>query len=126
MSNIPPTGPQVETDTLGNGPRPNGVYKHPVNGNEFIAIGTVDYGNPQADAAVRLGFVYDRPVQPGDVKERILQYKGEQVNVESDDTAKLQDEIAALRAELADANSTKVAKKPAAKKTAPKKTAKKN
>lgn len=125
MSHIPPSGPQVETDTRGNGPRLSGVYKHPVNGTEFIAIGTVDLGNPQADAAVRLGFVYDRPVEDGEIKERILDYKGEEVNVGTNDEAsQLRDQVAALQAELADANKAKAVKS-APKKATPKKDAKK-
>lgn len=127
MSNIPPTGPQIETDTLGNGPRPSGWYKHPVNGTEFIAMGTVDYGNPQADAAVRLGFVFDRPVAEGDIKQRMPDFKGEQINVsDADDVSSLQAEVEALRAQLADSNASKAQKtnkasKPAAKKPANKK-----
>lgn len=41
---------------------PSGVYKHRETGEELVCIATSKFGNPQADAAMRVGFVYDRPL----------------------------------------------------------------
>ncbi len=49
-------------ETNGNG-RPvlkGGVYKHPESGQELIAVQTAKFGNPQADAYVRMGYQYAR------------------------------------------------------------------
>lgn len=40
---------------------PSGVYRHPDTGEELVTQATAKFGNPQADAIVRLGFVYVGP-----------------------------------------------------------------
>lgn len=42
---------------------PGGVYRHPDTGEELVTQPTAKFGNPQADAIVRLGFVYVGPAK---------------------------------------------------------------
>lgn len=42
--------------------QPAGVYRHPDTGEEIVAHATSKFGNPQAAAFMRLGFVYVGPL----------------------------------------------------------------
>lgn len=55
-----------ETNGDGRAANPSGVYRHPDTGEELVTQATSKLGNPQADAIVRLGFVY---VGPAKLKE---------------------------------------------------------
>lgn len=44
---------------------PSGVYVHRETGEEIICQATGKFGNPQADAVVRIGFEYKGPVPKG-------------------------------------------------------------
>jgi hypothetical protein len=52
--------------TNGSASLPTGVYRHKESGEELICIATEKFGNPQADAAVRLGFEYKGKVEGND------------------------------------------------------------
>jgi hypothetical protein len=47
-----------ETNGDGSPTNPSGVYRHPDTGGELVFQATSKFGNPGADAAVRLGYVY--------------------------------------------------------------------
>lgn len=51
----------LETNGDGRAINPSGVYRHPDTGEELVTQATAKFGNPQADAIVRLGFVYVGP-----------------------------------------------------------------
>lgn len=51
----------IETNGNGTLANPGGVYRHPDTGEELVFTATGKFGNPGADAAVRLGFVYVGP-----------------------------------------------------------------
>jgi hypothetical protein len=53
----------VETNGDGSAINPSGVYRHPDTKQELIFQATGKFGNPGADAAVRLGFVYVGPAK---------------------------------------------------------------
>ena len=55
-----------------------GLYRHP-NGTELITIEDPLFGNAQSEAALRVGFEYVRPAEPGEVKS-IIDVQKEQVN----------------------------------------------
>lgn len=51
-----------ETNGDGRAINPSGVYRHPDTGEELVTQATAKFGNPQADAIVRMGFVYVGPL----------------------------------------------------------------
>lgn len=51
-----------ETNGDGRAINPSGVYRHPDTGQELVTQATAKFGNPQADAIVRMGFVYVGPL----------------------------------------------------------------
>lgn len=55
-----------ETNGNGRSVAPSGVYVHPDTGEQLVTQATEKFGNPQADAIQRLGFVY---VGPAELKE---------------------------------------------------------
>lgn len=52
----------IETNGDGSPINASGVYRHPDTNQELVFQATGKFGNPGADAAVRLGFVYVGPV----------------------------------------------------------------
>lgn len=56
--------------TNGEAAQPTGVYRHKETGEELVCVATEKFGNPQADAALRLGFEYAGPVK-GKEKEAV-------------------------------------------------------
>lgn len=78
-----------------------GVYKHPQTGQEIIALDDPITGDAQARGYVRVGFVYERDIKPGDVKEIGLEQPSE--NFAKQPERKLEasdDELKGLRARL--------------------------
>lgn len=57
--------------TQGKSIHQSGVYRHKETGQELIAIETEKFGNPQADAYVRLGFEFVGPVEKKEDKEAV-------------------------------------------------------
>ena len=53
--------PVIETQGNGQPAFPSGLYRNKETGQELIAQGSSKFGNPQADAFVRLGFEYVGP-----------------------------------------------------------------
>lgn len=51
-----------------NAPLPSGVYRHKETGEELVTVATSKFGNPQASAALRLGFEYVGPAKGEDKK----------------------------------------------------------
>lgn len=56
--------PVIETNGDGRAINPAGVYIHPDSKQELVFQTSGKFGNPGADAAVRLGFVYTGPADP--------------------------------------------------------------
>lgn len=83
-----------------------GLYRHPATGEELITIADPLFGNPQADAAIRVGFEYVRPAKPEEIKSIIEVNREERVNQSEEaasDRARLdQLELAELRREKAE------------------------
>ena len=83
-----------------------GLYRHPATGEELITIADPLFGNPQADAAIRVGFEFVRPAKPEEIKSIIEVNREERVNQSEEaasDRARLdQLELAELRREKAE------------------------
>lgn len=61
----------IETNGDGRAVNPSGVYRHPDTKEELVTQATSKFGNPQADAIVRLGFVYVGPADEKKVKPAV-------------------------------------------------------
>lgn len=53
----------IETNGDGRSANPSGVYRHPDTKQELVFQATGKFGNPGADAATRLGFVFVGPAK---------------------------------------------------------------
>lgn len=80
--------------------RPAGLYRHPETGEEVITKFHPTFGSAQADAVVRVGFVFIRPVQDGDVVQM------SRAPLKRDDSDS--DEMRGLKARIRDLEDRKV------------------
>lgn len=60
--------PGVTPEKSDDGIRPAGLYRHPVSGAELIVQNDPLFGDGQARAAERVGFVFVRPAEEGEIK----------------------------------------------------------
>lgn len=60
--------PVIETNGDGRATNPSGVYVHPNSKQQLTFQTSGKFGNPGADAAVRLGFVYVGPTDPSKIE----------------------------------------------------------
>jgi hypothetical protein len=110
----------VETNGNNAPQNPSGVYRHPDTNQELIFQETGKFGNPGADAAVRLGFVYVGPAKleerdadgpKGDVVAALDPSAGPQANTDPiANQARLEVELAEAKRRLAAAEKASNAK----------------
>jgi hypothetical protein len=95
--------PVIETNSDGQAVNPSGVYRHPDSGEELVFQATGKFGNPGADAAVRLGFVYLGEADPEKVESFVDPSVGPTAETSSTlkSVAELETELALARGKLA-------------------------
>lgn len=99
-------------NTNGQPMREGGVYRHKETGAEVIAIATERFGNPQADAYVRLGYEYVGPVESKVDKEAVASIPDPHAAplaspAGTKTVAELEAELEAAKARLAELDSRK-------------------
>lgn len=101
----------VETNGDGSPINPAGVYRHPDTNQELVFQATGKFGNPGADAAVRLGFVYVGPADTSKVAPVADPSAGPAANTDPvQSIAQLETELALTRGRLAAAEKAANAK----------------
>lgn len=104
LKNLDKSRPGMTTEKSDDGLRPAGVYKHPVSGETLIVQNDPLFGDGQARAAERVGFVFEREAKPGEIKTivdapAVVQETPKAVDTSLDDLKGLRARINALEAE---------------------------
>lgn len=125
----PKEGAAIDTEYSGRSKHANvpgsGVYRHPESGQELIAQSDPLWGNTQAQGAARLGFKFVREAREGEVKTlpelamdtrkaeegslKGLSARLDALETVAEDNKALTNEVAELRAKLAQAEEEKAA-----------------